>query len=884
MRKALSLFPLTKNNGIMRWTILSILLLFFGKLNAQNSLDTIRSQDVLSFYEKYRYSENTITEIAEKANELIFFAEQQQQHSLVCQLKRHLSEISRQKKQKPYQLRFLKSALQYAEKHKISHEIALSHIGLGNYYKEYRLDQAALHFRVAIQILKTSPSQQEMGEAYQELSIIEYQIGDYEKSIKLAQDALNLQPIEDNNLISVLNTLGLSWKGLKNYEISLRFFNDALQIAQKIRHQTWIGISMGNIGEVHFLMGNYLAARTFLEKDIHISSAKQNWQNVGNALNILTQIAIKENKFAQAALIFKQIDSLNQKYQLRSKVLVNTFLNRSELEKKRQNYSMALFYYQRFIQMKDSMIQEERHQETRKVEIEFEAAEKESKIRLLEQEQLNAQENQNKQNQTIWIISTILILVLFFLVVFFKKNKRIASINHVLKTQHEDILDQKEKLSSQNNLLEKQKQKILSANLTINVINKVGRKITASLEKDKITEILHQDLSTVIDTYAFGIGIYNVAYQRLDFEYFIEENVVLKIHSERLDEDKLSVHCFSTEQTIFIHDIENEYQKYLSHLPQISVGKLCHSVIYVPIKTKQKKLGVMTVQSLQKFAYRHEVIDLMEMLASFVAIALDNSEAYQIIRTKNAQITNGILYARTIQESILPTNEKLAELLGEHFIIFKPKEIVSGDFYWATQTHDEVIFALADCTGHGVSGGFMTLIGVTLLNQIIKKEGKNSPAYILKKLNIGILHTLRQLSIDSKDGMEIAICKLTKTDDGHQLVYSGSKLSLYIFKDGFLKAPASRKYLGSQHIPDDFFDFELFIPTQSTYLYLTTDGIFDLHDSLHRRFGTTRWEELIKQCQEMDFLKQKDFILKKIWEHQQEMPQRDDISIFGLYL
>ena len=130
------------------------------------------------------------------------------------------------------------------------------------------------------------------------------------------------------------------------------------------------------------------------------------------------------------------------------------------------------------------------------------------------------------------------------------------------------------------------------------------------------------------------------------------------------------------------------------------------------------------------------------------------------IETIHEELTSSIRYAKRIQGAVLPSAEQMTELLGDHFVLFKPKDIVSGDFYWATKVKQFLIFCVADCTGHGVPGAFMSMLGVSFLNDIVHKENVTSASEVLNHLRASIINALKQRGDGSeqKDGMDMGLC------------------------------------------------------------------------------------------------------------------------------
>lgn len=156
-------------------------------------------------------------------------------------------------------------------------------------------------------------------------------------------------------------------------------------------------------------------------------------------------------------------------------------------------------------------------------------------------------------------------------------------------------------------------------------------------------------------------------------------------------------------------------------------------------------------------------------------------EQLKIIEEKNRDITDSIQYARRIQHAILPPRDTISKHFPESFIIYKPKDIVSGDFYWMTEKNGKILFAVCDCTGHGVPGALMSMIGSALLNQVVNEKGITNTSEILAEARNGIIKALKQKgeSGEQKDGMDIALVAIDPS--GSYAEFSGANNSLFYF-------------------------------------------------------------------------------------------------------
>lgn len=178
-------------------------------------------------------------------------------------------------------------------------------------------------------------------------------------------------------------------------------------------------------------------------------------------------------------------------------------------------------------------------------------------------------------------------------------------------------------------------------------------------------------------------------------------------------------------------------------------------------------LVLVVLRGYQQKKESHKIITLKNVLleqaneeiAAQRDLVVEQKEHIEVI---HEELTSSIRYARRIQGAVLPSAEQMGELLGEHFVLFRPKDIVSGDFYWATRVKEFLVFCVADCTGHGVPGAFMSMLGVSFLNEIVHKENVTTANEILNSLRDSIIGALKQTEEGSeqKDGMDIGLCVL----------------------------------------------------------------------------------------------------------------------------
>ncbi len=258
-------------------------------------------------------------------------------------------------------------------------------------------------------------------------------------------------------------------------------------------------------------------------------------------------------------------------------------------------------------------------------------------------------------------------------------------------------------------------------------------------------------------------------------------------------------------------------------------------------------------------------------------------------------VLDSLNYAQRIQNAILPHNEIIKKYIPENFILYVPKDIVSGDFYWLSHRNYKTILVVADCTGHGIPGAFMSFIGALLLNEIVNFRNIISPEEILNELRAGIKKALRQEETGNHDGMDATILTIDQFPDEYKemlgepkIEFAGANNPLYYIQNGELKEiKGSNLAIGGvdYFIKEDFFRKHQVEINTPTMLYMFSDGYQDqFGGERNSRFTTKRFKNLLIEIHEMPMEEQRSILRKRINEWTKNSRQIDDILIFGLKL
>lgn len=262
------------------------------------------------------------------------------------------------------------------------------------------------------------------------------------------------------------------------------------------------------------------------------------------------------------------------------------------------------------------------------------------------------------------------------------------------------------------------------------------------------------------------------------------------------------------------------------------------------------------------------------------------------LEAKNREITDSIHYAKNIQNASIPSEERFNSYFTDSFVLYKPKDIVSGDFYWVYERDEIVYYVTADCTGHGVPGGFMTMLGLSFLEEIIAGKNVQNPADVLNMLREKIINALNQSGDfgESKDGMDITICRLNRAT--MELTFASANNDLYVITadetqpSGRLlqEYKANRQPCGFYHINEPFTAQTIDLK-EGDCIYTFTDGYADQFGGPKgKKFRYKQLEELLKSNSHRSFEEQKSLLDETIGDWRGSLEQVDDILVIGVKL
>jgi serine phosphatase RsbU (regulator of sigma subunit) len=258
----------------------------------------------------------------------------------------------------------------------------------------------------------------------------------------------------------------------------------------------------------------------------------------------------------------------------------------------------------------------------------------------------------------------------------------------------------------------------------------------------------------------------------------------------------------------------------------------------------------------------------------------------RLLEERNNEIMESIRYAKRIQEAVLVEKKHVSSHLPEHFIYFRPKDIVSGDFYWAQEKDGFLYVAAADCTGHGVPGGFLTMLGIAFLNEILSQKSLLTPAQILGELRDKFIKELR-LQDSSNDGMDISLVRLEyhQENESNELLWAGANNPLWVVSNEgkkFIELKADKQPIGKSDVQKPFTDTSLQL-RKGDLVYLFSDGYHDQFGGENgKKLKKSGFKELILSLSKLSINEQNKSLDQYYENWKGNTDQVDDICVIGL--
>ncbi|MEQ9062674.1 MAG: SpoIIE family protein phosphatase [Vicingaceae bacterium] len=412
------------------------------------------------------------------------------------------------------------------------------------------------------------------------------------------------------------------------------------------------------------------------------------------------------------------------------------------------------------------------------------------------------------------------------------------------------------------------------------------RELAEILERAAETNDLHTDIYTLTldsieDKFYFGISSGENQYYR--HEYSTPPELLRKHYNEGgvipayRDEHGTWLSSFSPikdhkKQVVGVVQVDMPFDKFIME----ARAELIINILY-------SLLLILVVSGLMFYWLR-------KLLSNEEKMVIQLEDTNELIAQKNKDITASISYARRIQRSLMDSKDELGSYFKNSFIYYKPKDIVSGDYYWIqtlNKSSSKIAIAVADCTGHGVPGALVSVLGITFLRDIVNSSENMMPNKILSELNFRIIETFKQKDkeFSTKDGMDISLCLIDF--EQRSICFSGAYRPMIIIRNNeLIEIAGDKKPIGGTHFKEDreFTLHEEFYQS-GDWIYMFSDGYVDqFGGEKKRKYMKKRFKEKLLEINPLSGSEQLDVIRGEMNAWKGDLEQIDDITVMGIQL
>ncbi len=684
---------------------------------------------------------------------------------------------------------------------------------------------------VYLQLAKLHEGRRDMkaiASSYQALADIHKQMDDIPGAIQYLEkvEKISRQTRDTPRLLQTLNNLGFLQKRNKNLKLAISYFQQALAITLDDQNPDVRVSMLTNLGVAYTNLGFFSKAKETYNQALAIERKSGDIVGQAQQFNYLASNAYMSQNNAQALKLAEQAIELGIRKNAYPELaesyrLVNLIYTSDKSEEKAEIYRQSYADIRGRIRMRENKEQ----RRLLALQEEIDAKEEYLKSLIIEQEQIAL--DRERQENAIRL-----------------KEKELALLKNSKALQEVQLLNQQ-------------------------LANEKAQQRLAIAQQDLIAEKQKRELAEL---------------QRL------KERQALQIEQNKLEQEKQekAIALLEAERRLQQQRLQQEATLRKYGYGIISSFLLIIGVVSYSFVQKRKDHRKLQEQQFQIQEQNEHLKASEQMLISSVNELEATQEALQEqkkrLEIENYKTQESLQYAKRVQFSILPSERESQKIFPESFVIFRPKDVVSGDFYWISKEVNLKIASVVDCTGHGVPGALVSLIAYNMLTEAIKERGMSNPASILQYLNKQVTKRLRGGDNNIQDGMDIGICIFEANDDQSvTLHYVGAKHTLFLVQNGKLESlKGIRKTVGS--IPDSVTNsgHQQIILQPGDSVYLTTDGFIDQSNPDRKRFGSRRLRSVIQEYHHLPMSEQRTKFINALENHQQSSEQRDDINLIGI--
>lgn len=722
----------------------------------------------------------------------------------------------------------------------------------------------------AIEMSKSASYNEGLALAYKNMGVIYFYKGNLENSIKnfnLSAETYNkIGDIEGE--ARAYNNLGVIFKNKGLYDSALVYYSKSTTLFLTTEDKSGLAMSYLNTAAVYQYQGNFQAALNDYFDALEIQEELKDDEQIANLRNNIALVYMTQENYEEAVENFKIAHEIFVK--IDDKKGIADYYNNMGIifyekgESENTYYDTAIVYYEKSLEI-------------------FTEIGLKSKIALLNYN-LGDANNKLKNNEE---AKNYLDLSLQ-LYVELEDNKGISLAYSGLGENYFNREDY------------------------INAVVELEKALTIATEVGAIKNI--KDITEFLSQSYAKLGKFKEAYETHVIFKLMNDSIFSEENEREITQLSMQYEFDKKEkEQQIIHEAEIKQQKLINIFTFFGLALVILLAFFVyrsyriksiaNIELRLKNEEIMQ-QKEEIQAQRDEIEMQKDEIENQRDVAVHQKEEIQF---QKKEIEDSIHYAKRIQNAVLPAKDILSgTFISSHFIFFKPRDIVSGDFYWATQKGEELVVAVADCTGHGVPGAFMSMLGVAFLNEIVNRDEKLAANEILNHLREHVIASLHQTGkeMESKDGMDISLCIFNNSK--HVVQYSGAYNPLYLIRKKDIKLPdiQSEVYVIFENEQCNYHLFEIksdrmpigihvknakdftnheFPFLKNDVIYLFSDGFPDQFGGKDdRKFTYKQFKNMFLCMQNLEMENQKEKLLTELQNWMGKRKQLDDITILGI--
>jgi tetratricopeptide (TPR) repeat protein/serine phosphatase RsbU (regulator of sigma subunit) len=734
----------------------------------------------------------------------------------------------------------------FQEKERLDYE-GKTYLLIGSiHHAQGRYAEALEASQKALTIFERIGDQQGIASSYNNIGAIHKAQGRYAEALESYQKALTIRDRtgDQQGIASSYNNIGAIHYAQGRYAEALETFQKALTILERIGDQQGIASSYNNIGAIHKAQGRYAEALEAYQKALTIREHIGDQQGIASSYNNIGIIHYAQGRYAEALEAFQKALTIQERIG-NQQGIATSYNNIGVIHKAQGRYAEALEAYQKALAIS------ERINDQQGVALSYD------NIGAL------------YQAQGLYTIARS----------YFQKALNIAQSLGL-----KDLLD----------------------NIYLNLAQTDSALAASGLTHLWKSAYLHHRLYT-----AYKDSVLNEASIRkqaqLESQYEYDKKIsLLKAQQEKeralahaqLQRQKTERNALLTILAVVLLALSTmAYYQILLRRKNRLIQQQAHQLELKNAELQSinqaltESNKIIQAQAAELIAKNAELTTLnAELNATNKALSdsyLTIQQQAKELAQKNEEILDSIHYAKRIQQAILPSHEKWLRLLPNSFLFYQPKDIVAGDFYWLEETDQYIFLAVADATGHGVPGAFVSLVCASALNQALQQEGLNSPAAILNRAKTIVTQVLTQEGTHLRDGMDITLIRLEKNTPA-RLTYAGANRPLWIISSQkeLMEIPPTRQPIGFTDTEKPFEEHEIDLSSRlPAMLYAFTDGFIDqVGGPKGRKLMTKGLREILLEISHKPCPEQEDHLQRFFIAWKGEWPQLDDVTLIGVRL